>query len=207
MKKLSILLLILIVISICGVSLYGFEPRDLESLSSFEAMKFQHVHEQGADLSCGLSVASSILNLYFNYEVDEDVLVDEFRDIINDDQRVSLADLQHVMTSYGYDSRVFKLNFENLLKAVNIYTPVVVHYDRPQPHFVIVFGSYENNLIIGDPAQGVYVLSSKGFLAQWSGVALVINTQNTALDLQRIENLVSEQIKRYKTLERRTRAI
>ncbi len=115
----------LIVFAFCTISVYAFEIPDTTGVTSFEQLKFTGVHEQGADKSCGLSVVSSVLNLYLGHKATEAVLIDEFRADLQQNKEVSIAQMVHIFTAYGYNSKVYKTNTANLIKAVQLYAPVI----------------------------------------------------------------------------------
>ena len=71
---------IVFVLLICSMfALFAIDVPDISQVKSFESLKFTGVHEQGADRSCGLSVLSSILNLYLGHNTDENTLIRQFQ--------------------------------------------------------------------------------------------------------------------------------
>lgn len=114
-----------------GCGLHAIDIPNTEGIKSLESLKFMGVHEQGADRSCGLSVVSSILNLYLGHDTDENTLIRQFHALLQESEELNLLQMMNIFSTYGYVSKTYRTDVANLIKAVELYAPVIVHYEKP----------------------------------------------------------------------------
>jgi predicted double-glycine peptidase len=158
-----------------------------------ESLRFRHVMEQGLDASCGLATAASALNLYWQIPVLEaELLAGLFTGGANEevwtDGRVSLASMAAAFEARGVSARAFRLDWDGLEDVLlRGYAPVVVHYDRPDPHFALLLGISGETAVVADPARGLETLAKAGFEKRYSGVALVLASRSRQRNPGRLE--------------------
>ncbi len=152
----------------------------LSGVQDRESLRFRYSWEQGLDDSCGLQALACLLGLYWADPVDEVGLA---LGLGEGDPRtqagVSLGDLGRLAASRGYLWEAYELGFGELERAVELYPPILVHYDRPQGHFALVLAlvdkaEADSVLVVADPASGLQVLAREDFLRRWSGHVLLI---------------------------------
>ncbi len=194
--------LIVILLFACSSFIFAIDIPDTSDIKSFESLKFVGVHEQGADKSCGLSVISSILNLYLGHDINETKLIDQFRKTLQESKEVSMAQMINIFQTYGYVSKVYKVNFDNLVKAVNLYSPVIVHYKKPDLHFAFILYADNDKLITADPVSGIEVQDVNIFKERWSGVALLIKVDSDKLNSNLLNDSVKQAIKKHNLLKK-----
>lgn len=172
-----------------------------------EDLRFQHVHEQGFDQSCGFSAVSSLLDIYWHESVNESVLMAEY--LLADTNRITatnsmttLSDLSMLTGKHGLKNKAYRMTFEQLEKAVKDYAPVLVHYEEPEKHFALVLCIKENRVITADPARGNEVVMREIFEERWSGVVLLAASTEKKKDTETLEEAVGKANGRYEFLER-----
>ncbi len=182
-----------------------FLPAEFGKVKSMEELKFSAVHEQDADESCGLSVLASILNLYLGIETNEKELLDLLREDINLENRVNMQQMMQAFKHYSFQTKAYKMDIENLRKAVNLYAPIIVHYDRPKPHFAFILFMDDKKIVIADPALGINVDSINTFKNKWSKTALLIKIPDGELNESILNKGISDALNKYYLLKRMAR--
>jgi len=172
-----------------------------------EAIKFNYIHKQGFDTSCGFSAVSSILNVYYDIDVTEKMIISNYLTNILTNNLTniytsSLLDLSSILTSYGIENKSFKMTFEQLNKALVKYSPVLVHMTKPQTHFLLVLDCYADNVIIADPARGLKLIQKNDFIDKWSGVVLLTASKERILNKVRLNKAVTRLKQKQRFMER-----
>lgn len=183
-------------------NLYAIDIPDTKDIKSFESLKFTGVHEQGADKSCGFSVVSSILNLYLGHNVNEDILISKFFKDLQKTKEMSMAQMIKVFKLYGYKSKAYKVNTPNLIKAVKIYAPVIVHYNKPDMHFVFILYADDKHVITADPVSGIEIQDVSVFEKRWSGFMLLIKISPEKLNKDLLNKTIKYVIEKNRLLEK-----
>lgn len=172
--------------------LFAIDVPDISQVKSLESLKFTGVHEQGADRSCGLSVVSSILNLYLGHDTDENTLIRQFQALLQESEELNLLQMMNIFSTYGYVSKTYRTDVENLIKAVDLYAPVIVHYEKPDLHFSFILYADDKCLVTADPVSGIEVQTVTAFQKRWSGIMLLIKMPKDKLN----KNLLNDTVKR-----------
>ncbi len=55
-----------------------------------------------------------------------------------------------------------------------MYTPILLHFEKPQKHFTLFIGSYGQYIFLSDPSIGVHFIDNNEFDSKFSGYALFI---------------------------------
>lgn len=161
-----------------------------EEVRPKESLRFAFVREQGYDKSCGYSAAASLLSLYWRLPVSEEALVKRYANekLASGNLDVSFGDLARIFEDYGLSAKGVRMNWRQLEDALKGFAPVVVHYEAPDRHFVLVLRIEEDWIITLDPALGCEMLSRSQFRARWSGAALLAYAKAASRD----DGLVAE---------------
>jgi len=153
----------------------------MSGMTDGESRRFAFAREQGRDDSCGLQALACFLELYWAIPAGEDEL---FADLVSalaergggpreaGLRSVSLGELRLILEGRGFAAEAYKMGFEALVKASAAYAPLIIHYDRPQGHFVVLVGALSEGVVVADPASGLLYLPRKDFEARWSGAVL-----------------------------------
>jgi len=154
----------------------------MSGITDRESRCFAYAREQGRDDSCGLQALACFLDLYWDMPAGEDGL---FADLVSalaargggardpGLRSVSLGDLRLILEGRGFAAEAYKMGFEGLVRASATYAPLLIHYDRPRGHFVVLVGALAEGVVVADPASGLLFLTRRDFEARWSGAVLL----------------------------------
>ena len=199
---------IVFVLLICSIfALFAIDVPDISQIKSLESLKFTGVHEQGADRSCGLSVVSSILNLYLGHNTDENTLISRFQSSLQENEELSLQQIMNIFSAYGYLSKTYRADVANLIKAVDLYAPVIVHYEKPDLHFAFVLYADDKCLVTADPVSGIEVQTVTAFQKRWSNIMLLIQMPKDKLNKNLLNDTVKRALEKAELMERRARHV
>mgnify|MGYP006298408561 CR=1 FL=1 len=190
-----------------------------------EELRFTHVYEQENDTSCGFSIVGTLLSLYWDIPVTEEELISLVLDPDAPDLSVSLHELQIVLSQYGLESRGYKMEFEELMQAITRFSPILIHYTKPNKHYALLLGAAgtgmiaENTaptsngqtektvgestqyVITADPGRGREIMTPKHFNERWSGTLLLVGSRSRTVNTDRIDTLTTEAVERIYQLE------
>ncbi|MFH2113427.1 MAG: cysteine peptidase family C39 domain-containing protein [Spirochaetota bacterium] len=173
-----------------------------------ENLRFIYVMEQGMDASCGMATVASALSLYWQVPVQEAELLAGLvgQDGTVDGQSdgtVNLASMAEAFEASGVSARAFRLDWDGLEDILaRGYAPLVVHYDRPDPHFALLLGISGDMAVLADPARGLDTLGRAGFDKRYSGVAMALASRSLRPDTQLLEAAIQAATGRRAMLER-----
>lgn len=88
--------------------------------------------------------------------------------------RTSLRDLQRMLAARGIASAPFRLDARALEQALDRHGPLVLHYDRPVPHYSLALSRTGSGIVVADPAEGVRRITTEDLRARWSGAVLAL---------------------------------
>jgi predicted double-glycine peptidase len=170
----------------------------LQNVQSTETLQFAHVAEQGYDTSCGLSALSDLVSRYWNCPVSEETFLHEWlslgkqRAIDHEQYAISFKDMQDLLALHGFASKGFRFTYDQLIKAVTTYAPIVIHYADQEGHFVLCLSANDEFLVIADPAEGVYWLFRQDFQRRWQGYALLVQSSIHTKQVEALNTAVQE---------------
>lgn len=169
-----------------------------------ESMRFAFVSEQGYDTSCGYSAAVSLLSLYWRLPVREDDLVARYASdkIAAGRLEVSFEELARIFDDYGFSVKGVRMNWEQLVSALERYAPIVIHYTKPDRHFVLALHAKGGWIITLDPALGCEILSREQFMERWSKAALLARSDKASRDDALVARVKATEWDRHELLER-----
>lgn len=176
----------------------------IASTLSKESLRFQYSFEQGFDTSCGMSVVATALNRYWGMSTDEVELISATlgEKLKDGDYTVSLADMARAFEARGVAARAFRLDWEGLERLVEKgYAPVVVHYDKPEKHFALLFGFKDGRAITVDPARGLESLSREAFERRYSGAAMALASKTLKPDATLVNEAIAKAAGKQSRLE------
>ena len=147
----------------------------LSKITSFEQIHFQACYKQGLDTSCGIATCASFLRFFYGINLDEKALIEKFFKKLEEkgDLTISLLDIKNVIESYGFTVKGAKIKRSDLYKY-SMYTPILLHFEKPQKHFTLFIGSYGQYIFLSDPSIGVHFIDNNEFDSKFSGYALFI---------------------------------
>jgi uncharacterized protein len=143
---------------------------------SFAERRFSTVYRQQFDFSCGSAALASLLTFHYDDIVDEQsVFVDMFQH--GNQQKIkkegfSMLDMKLYLERRGYPSDGFKINLDQLHSTGS--PAITIINDKGYMHFVIIKGVNPQKVLIGDPAQGVKVITRHDFEKMWGNRILFL---------------------------------
>jgi predicted double-glycine peptidase len=179
-------------------------------LLSEEELRFTPVYKQGYDTSCGIAVTATLLNTYWNIPVTE---ADLYQEMILDKTRgetghytVSLLDIARALSRYTVQARSYFMDWHTLEDTLEKgYAPIVIHYERPVPHFAVLLHIEKDFAFVADPARGFGLVHKSSFIKNYSGNTLLTASREAVKNVAVIETTVSagkEKLCRLETLLR-----
>lgn len=175
-----------------------------------EEMRFTHVFKQNFDTSCGISTTATLLNKYWNISVFGDEMYQEILDRLEDgdiDYTINFLTIAEFLLRHSIQSRAFKMDWDQLVNNLaQGFGPIIVHYNRPLPHFALLLHIEDDYAFVADPARGYEAIDRKTFLQRYSGNVLLAASRVHQKDEVYLQQVISEkrtQINRLQQLARR----
>lgn len=146
------------------------------SVSSMAEQRFKSIYKQQFDFSCGSATLASLLSFHYDDVVSEYTVFKEMFDHGDQEQikrkGFSLLDMKNYLARRGYNSNGFKINLKQLAKAQ--VPAITIINNNGYMHFVIIKGSNEREVLVGDPAVGIKVVVLDEFKKMWGGRILFV---------------------------------
>ncbi|NMC67227.1 MAG: hypothetical protein GYA61_03280 [Spirochaetales bacterium] len=142
-----------------------------------------------------MAVAASILKFFYNINLDEKSLIEQFftRLTAKKDYTISFLDIKQIIEYYGLNVKGVKITRNQIIKY-SYYAPIILHFEKPDKHFTIFTGFYGQYLFLLDPSIGIQFISDKEFDSKFSGYALIIYGKDEIKNSSLI-NKINQQLK------------
>ncbi|MFN3353315.1 MAG: C39 family peptidase [Brevundimonas sp.] len=145
-------------------------------VTSYRDIPFRSVVRQQFDFSCGSAALATLLRHHYGRDVDEAAVFEAMYAEADHEtvRRVgfSLLDMKRYLETRGYAADGFRLSFEELTRS---RSPAILMLDQEgYRHFVVLKGTRDGRVLIGDPALGLRTYDRETFEAMWNGVAFMI---------------------------------
>lgn len=177
-------------------------------LLSEEELRFTNTYKQGYDTSCGIAVTATLLNTYWQIPITEAELYNEMilnrynMETVAVNYTVSFLNISNYLISKDIQARAFKMDWLNLKENLEKgFEPIIIHYNKPNPHFALLIHIYDNFAFIADPARGFELVVRERFEENYSGNALLSASRAAHKDNERIKKIKTEGIRRIETLQ------
>lgn len=159
-----------------SVSLVGAGGNFTVKVESLKEFRFRNVQRQQKDFSCGSAALSTLLRYHYNWEVNEEVVLNAMYEVGDKDkirrEGFSMLDMKRYLESLGYGADGFRVSLDQLAE-IGIPAIALVN-NHGYLHFVVIKGVKERVVLIGDPALGLRTADRKQFESIWNGVAFVV---------------------------------
>lgn len=152
-------------------------PRTAENLS------FAIVPRQSEPASCGYAVLSGLINLNeadeqafrLRTNTTEEALLAIYGRLSSTPahQPLSMLDMMEILADFNISSIPLNMDVNNMIFALQNGQPLILHYDRPLPHFVLGLNADDSLIVVADPESGVVALSRNEFEKRVSGFVLL----------------------------------
>jgi predicted double-glycine peptidase len=142
--------------------------------------RYKNVVPQKFDLSCGAASLATILNYFYNHEVDEIDIIKYMLDQGDEGEisqkGFSLLDLKKYAIHKGYLADGYKVQLKALRK---LKIPAVILFKSGKySHFVVFKGMRDDKVYIADPAYGNRSMSIKNFEDNWNGIIFLVASRD-----------------------------
>ena len=179
MRLLLCLILLLTTSPVLG-GLVDFNGQFSIKVSSIAELRFKTIYKQQYDFSCGSATLASLLSFHYDDQVNE---LSVFKDMFEHGnkekikhQGFSLLDMKHYLSRRGYNANGFKITLEQLASAQ--LPAITIINNNGYMHFVIIKGSNDSEVLVGDPAVGLKSIKIDAFQQMWGDrIVFVIQDQ------------------------------
>jgi predicted double-glycine peptidase len=173
---------------------------------SEEDLRFTHVYKQGYDASCGVAVAATLLNTYWNIPATE---ADLYQSLILDKNSedaagytVSLFTIAERLQTRGVQSRAYRMDWETLEDSLKKgYGPALIHYEKPDLHFALLTLIEGDYAFAADPSRGFGIVDKRWFMKNFSGNVLLTASRTAEKNVEALETVNAGGKKRLARLE------
>lgn len=159
-------------------------------VSSIAEQRFKTIYKQKYDFSCGSATLASLLTFHYDDEVNE---LSVFQDMYeNGDQEkiqqqgFSLLDMKRYLSRRGYQSNGFKVSLKQLSSAQ--IPAITIINNAGYLHFVVVKGSTDKKVIVGDPSVGLKSIDIEKFTEMWGNRIFFVIQDNKDIAVNHYQN-------------------
>ncbi|WP_111493921.1 MULTISPECIES: C39 family peptidase [Marinobacter] len=146
---------------------------------SFQERRYLTVIRQQYDFSCGSAALASLLTYHYDHPVSEQTVFRSMLELADEEkvrqQGFSMLDMKRYLEHQGFQADGFRMGLADIREKVRIPLIVLLDMDGFR-HFVIVKGISDREVLVGDPARGLKVLTLDAFNERWDGIAFVIRS-------------------------------
>jgi predicted double-glycine peptidase len=149
-------------------------------VSSITERRYQTVMKQQYDYSCGSAAVATLLRYHYGFELDPGGVFETMYE--NGDQEqintlgFSLLDIKNYLNTQGFEAGGFRLGIDQFLEQASVPAIVMIQTENYK-HFVVLKGVKGDDVLIGDPARGLKVLSRAQFEQEWEGIFFIITNE------------------------------
>nr|WP_229459345.1 C39 family peptidase [Massilia cavernae] len=145
-------------------------------LTSIKQARMATTTRQQFDFSCGSAAVATLMTYHYNRPVTEQAVFEQmFRD--GDKAKIrtqgfSLLDMQKFLASHGLRGDGFQLPLAKLFEAK--LPAIVLISDKGYNHFVVIKGTADGRILLGDPSSGTRVMPIARFHEIWKNKLLFV---------------------------------
>lgn len=144
-----------------------------------QELKFSETVRQGFDFSCGSAALATLLTFHYGHAMTEFEIFQKMWEL-GDQEKIqetgfSMLDMKRFLQAEGFAADGFRIE---PAKISDLGVAGIVLLDKlDSPHFVVVIGERDGEILLSDPARGVWNLSSEELGELWNGVFFAIREQ------------------------------
>lgn len=168
-------------VSAGSVALPGLNRAITMPVVSYKEARFKGIIKQQYDFSCGSAALASLLSYHYHDPVSEQEVFDTMYKNGDKDkiakEGFSLLDMKKYLENRGYPADGYIAGLDKLATLTKV--PVITLINtKGYNHFVVIKGISAQEVMIGDPAQGIKVMTRKAFEEAWyNKIAFVIKSK------------------------------
>ncbi len=143
---------------------------------SMHELRFVETVRQGYDFSCGSAAIATLLTFHYERPTTELQVFEKMWNQGNKEKirehGFSMLDMKHYLETEGMAADGFKIPASRMAK---IGVAGLILLDKLEtPHFVVVIGESNGELLVSDPARGIWNISIEEVEQLWNGVFFVV---------------------------------
>ncbi|MGE4609511.1 MAG: C39 family peptidase [Myxococcota bacterium] len=149
------------------------------SVRSMQELRYLETVRQGYDFSCGSAALATLLTFHYDRPTSE---IQVFEKMWNQGDQAkirehgfSLLDMKRYLESEGMAADGFKIPASRIGKIGVAGLILLEKLDTP--HFVVVIGESNGELLVSDPARGIWNMSLEEVEKLWNSVFFVVREQ------------------------------
>ncbi len=168
-----------------------------------EALRFEAVHEQGGDLSCGLAAVASLADLYWGLPCREADLREALAPPEGAEEKAAdLAELSRLLAARGFAVRALRLDPVSASAVLDRgFAPLLVHLRDDGGHFALLLALDRGTAVTADPARGLGTFGAEEFRESFSGGALAAVLPGARVDREELAARVGRALASRRLLE------
>ena len=146
-------------------------------VQSFVDRKFDGVIRQRYDFSCGSAALATLLRYHYDLQVGED---DAFRGMWDKGDRAqirrlgfSLLDMKRWLASHQLAADGYRVSLEKI--AQTGVPGIALISIKNYRHFVVIKGVRRDEVLLGDPSNGLSIMPRAEFERAWNGIYFVLS--------------------------------
>ena len=146
---------------------------------SMQELRFLETVRQGFDFSCGSAALATLLSFHYGRPTTE-LEVFESMWKTGDTEKIrkdgfSMLDMKRYLEQEGLRADGFKIPAARIAKVGVAGLILLAKMDTP--HFVVVIGAEGGELLLSDPARGIWNMSVEEVERLWNGVFFVVRQE------------------------------
>jgi len=149
------------------------------NVRSMQELRFVETVRQGFDFSCGSAAIATLLTYHYDRPTTE---LDVFEKMWNegDQEKIqkngfSMLDMKRYLQSRGLAADGFKIPASRIAQ---IGLAGLILLDKLEvPHFVVVIGASNGELLVSDPARGIWNMTAEEVESLWNSVFFVVREE------------------------------
>jgi predicted double-glycine peptidase len=145
-------------------------------VTTLRDIKFRKTTRQQYDFSCGSAALATLLTHHYGTPVTEKEVFEKMF-LLGDQAKIrqqgfSLLDMKRYLATRGFTGDGFQQPLDKLLSAK--LPAIVLVSDRGYNHFVVIKGSEDGRILLGDPATGARTVTRERFMEIWANKLLFV---------------------------------
>jgi len=146
------------------------------NVRSMHEMRFTETVRQGFDFSCGSAALATLLSYHYDRPTTEFQVFEKMWET-GDQEKIringfSMLDMKRYLKEEGLRADGFKIPASRISKVG--VAGLILLAKMETPHFVVIIGANEDEVLLSDPARGIWNMSIEEVERLWNGVFFVV---------------------------------
>ena len=146
---------------------------------SMQELRFLETVRQGFDFSCGSAALATLLSFHYERPTTEYQVFEKMWES-GDQEKIrangfSMLDMKRYLEGEGLRADGFKIPASRIEKIG--VAGLILLEKMETPHFVVVIGASDGQLLLSDPARGIWNMSLDEVERLWNGVFFVVRQE------------------------------